>query len=191
MLCSYYVEGMLMLRWRYVHVTLKLCSYYVEVMFMLRWSYVHITLKLCWCYVDAMFILRWRYVDVTLKVCSCYVEAMFILRWSYVHVTLKLHWYHRCWKSCKRMIPNSLTSRHPMIKTYCKAWQWRFVNRSHQMSARTAKKLRKLGWRNGPKTCTFSHRKHKTRSKIGSIFQSLKHVKYCFRLNETTLWNSS
>ena len=119
-----------------------------------------------------MLMLRWCYVQIT-------IEAMLMLRWRYVHFT------------CKRMIPNSLTSRHPMIKTYCKAWQWRFVNRSHQMSARTAKKLRKLGWRNGPKTCTFSHRKHKTRSKIGSIFQSLKHVKYCFRPNETTNWHSS
>ena len=131
--------------------------------------------------------LCWYYVDIMLMLCWCYQRGK-------PKVVANTGTIRACWKSSKMMIPNSPTSRHPMIKTYCKAWQWRFVNRSHQMSARTAKKLRKIRWRNdrnGPKTCAYSHRKRKTRWKIGTILQSMTHVKYRFRLNETTNLDSS
>ena len=48
-----------------------------------------------------------------------------------------------CWKQCKNMIPSSLSSRHPMLLTYCKAWQWRFVHRNDNVAQITAKTLQK------------------------------------------------
>ena len=49
-----------------------------------------------------------------------------------------------CWKACKKMLPGSLSSRHPMIMTYIQAWQWRYVHRNTNVLALTAKTLRKL-----------------------------------------------
>ena len=200
---------MFILLWRYVDVTLTLCWYYVDAMLMLRWRYVDVTLTLCWCSLHLYVAAQKQGTKTILFTDGAPAYPSVAEKLGVQHewvnhskgqftktvrgnqrgkpkVLAHTGTIDACWKSCKMMIPNSLTSRHPMIKTYCKAWQWRFVNRSHQMSARTAKKLRKLRWRNGPKTCTFSHTKRETRWKIGTILQSLTHVKYRFRLNETT-----
>ena len=58
-----------------------------------------------------------------------------------------------CWKQCNKMIPSSLSSRHPMLLTYCKAWQWRFVHRNDNVAQITAKTLQKQMW--WKKTCTL------------------------------------
>ena len=62
-----------------------------------------------------------------------------------------------CWKQCKKMIPSSLSSRHPMLLTYCKAWQWRFVHRNDNVAQTTAKTLQKQMWWNKPARCPRFH----------------------------------
>ena len=51
-----------------------------------------------------------------------------------------------CWNQLKRFLPSALHSRHAMLFTYCKAWQWRFVHRNENVANITAQTLRKLTW---------------------------------------------
>ena len=51
-----------------------------------------------------------------------------------------------CWKACKKMLPGSLSSQSPMIMTYVKAWQWRYIHRNADVCDITAKTVRKLKW---------------------------------------------
>ena len=48
------------------------------------------------------------------------------------------------WKACKKMLPGSLSSHSPMIMTYVKAWQWRYIHRNADVCDITAKTVRKL-----------------------------------------------
>ena len=49
-----------------------------------------------------------------------------------------------CWNLLKRFLPRALHSRHAMLFTYCKAWQWRFVHRNQNVADITAQTVRKL-----------------------------------------------
>ena len=85
-----------------------------------------------------------------------------------------------CWKQCKKMIPSSLSSRHPMLLTYCKAWQWRFVHRNDNVAQITAKTLQKQMW--WKKTCRLpafplgsaKNRRFATTRASFSVFTPLK-----------------
>ena len=49
-----------------------------------------------------------------------------------------------CWNQLKRFLPSALHSRHAMLFSYCRAWQWRFVHRNENVANITAQTLRKL-----------------------------------------------
>ena len=52
----------------------------------------------------------------------------------------------KCWKACKKMRPGSLSKQRPMIMTYVKAWQWRYIHWNADVCDITAKKVCKLKW---------------------------------------------
>ena len=43
-----------------------------------------------------------------------------------------------CWNQLKGFLASVLHSRHAMLLTYCKAWQWRFVHRNQNVADITA-----------------------------------------------------
>ena len=70
-----------------------------------------------------------------------------------------------CWKACKNMLPGSLSSQSPMIMTYVKAWQRRYIHRNanvwhHCKDGPQVEVMEKNHWRcgetrNHPKNVTF------------------------------------
>ena len=177
---SCYVGYVLSTSLHTLHVTLGMSSLFLlHALHELHVNYVgyvlsfslrtlHVTLGTSCLFRCTHFMLRWIRLLCFVAHTSCYVGYVFSSSLQTLHVTLDmsslLHCtIDTCGKACKIMLPSSLSSQSPMIMTYAKAWQWRYVYRNGNVCNITAKTVSKLAsrkenfWRCGLITHTHTH----------------------------------
>ena len=130
------------------------CTY-----FMLRWIRLLYFVAHTSSYVGYVFSTSLHIRQGTLDTSSLLPCTSFMLRWTRLlyflahpsqrgspKVLAHTGTLDSCWKACKKkMLPSSLRSQSPIIRTCVKAWQWRYVHRNQHVCNITAKTVSKLG----------------------------------------------
>ena len=99
---------------------------------MLRWTpFLYLAWHTSW-YVRHVFCTWVGTLHVAKTVCRCQQRSPKVLALAGT--------IDSCWKACKKMLPG----QSPMIMTYVKAWQRRYVHKNVDVCDISAKTVRKL-----------------------------------------------